>query len=149
MSGSTESYKKKPTVGRFFKGDTGRTKSGTYFSVSFKAKDMDLFYMIKQIMEEKKMSASEIFVDAIRLQFGNRDLSLTKEMVLQRYVDGSLKGPSLFKTFEDVLEWELQNTKHCEIPLKWQISSQAFSCLLYLYGMTSLREQTRNYVTPR
>lgn len=126
---------KKATVGRHFKGDM-RNRSGNYLSISFKQEDIPILEQLKRIIADDKIPISETVVDAIRLKFGVNDFSLARTVILEAYRDGELVGPNmkLVKTFDDVFEWELQNTRDPRaIADKWRISRQTMGCLAHLY----------------
>lgn len=123
--------KRKPFVGRDFKGDN---RQGIYFTLSFKKEDEPVYQQLMR-MKGNNIATSELVVDACRLKFGIADLDLMKTVILERYIDKDLVGPRLFKTFEDIMEWELKNTPIHDIVIKWGITPQQFSCLLYLFGM--------------
>lgn len=131
--------KRKHVVGRDFTGDMNN-RPGSYLSVSFKKEDLPVLEQIKRLALKDGVPASEIVVDSVRLTFGALNLEIIKESILQRYVLRELTGPELFKTFYDVLEWELANNSIPDIIIKWGISLQNFCCIMYLYGISFRRE---------
>lgn len=123
----------KHTVGRNFKGDMTKRR-GNFLSISFKMEDHQVLDQLRKFLENDALPISETVVDAIRLKFGVKDLMLVRSVILEKYADKKLVGPRLFKTFDDIFEWELQNNPDLrDLAIKWNIARQTMGCLAYLY----------------
>jgi hypothetical protein len=124
----------RPTSGRKYKLDGQRRRTAKTIAVSFKREDVQVLEQLQRILEQDGLPVSETVVDALRLKFGISDLNLVRAVLLEKYAAGELVGPRLFKTFDDILIWELKNSEDLlDIADKWGATRQQMACLVYLY----------------
>ena len=67
---------------------------------------------------------------ALRHTYCGKNLIDLKALILDKYAERQLVGPKLFKTFEDVLEWELQNRTIKQVIELWHISGRDMGLIL-------------------
>jgi hypothetical protein len=107
-------------------------------AIYFRQEDTPILnQLIRMVETEQALSVSEIVLDTLREKLGINDYSLLQNTILEKYADGKLQGPRLFKTFADILDWELQNGPVRDLLGKWNITERELAVMVYLhiYGL--------------
>ena len=122
----------KRRVGRPFKNNIDK-KTGLVLAISIPAPQYPLLLALNRLSEEMCRSRSSIVCDALSIAFGSEDMNDVEDLILNKYADKIYAGPRLFKTFDDVLEWELKQKSISQIAVLWHVSFQTLGKLMYRY----------------